>query len=166
MDESRTAPGRPLWERLERIRLSNGWNKVRLAREAGVDRTTIDKWRYQPRSPQPPTVKIVAGNLGIDAEEALRLAGISTPGEAATDSGAEGESPHDRLDRLYAEWRNDPERRERLRTLLESDAARDSPEEDPHDRLERLWREYRDDPGAEGMTLRTLLETWGDRDAG
>lgn len=115
MDQRQHAPARPLWERIERIRLDRGWTKVQLARATGVDRTTLDKWRYQPRSPQPPTVKQVAERLDIDQEEALRLAGITTPASAVEDA----EEATDRLERLWREYRDDPgERGVVLRELL------------------------------------------------
>lgn len=116
MNQRKTAPARPLWERLERIRLDRGWTKVQLARVAGVDRTTLDKWRHQPRSPQPPTVKAVAEKLGIDSDEALRLAGITAP--AVPDDDVD-EDPTDRMERLWREYKNDPgERGTVLRGLL------------------------------------------------
>lgn len=73
------APARPLYDEVERIRLDNGWTRTQVAKRAGVARGTIDNWRTQRRSPLAPTVKDVAERLGIDADRALRLAGILTP---------------------------------------------------------------------------------------
>lgn len=49
---------------------------MRLERETGVSRTTINKWKTQPRPPQAATVNTVAATLNIDPVEALQLAGI------------------------------------------------------------------------------------------
>lgn len=115
MNQRTHAPARALWDRIEQIRNQRGWTKVQLARATGVDRTTLDKWRTQPRSPQPPTVKQVAERLGIDHDEALRLAGITAP--AVADD--EGEDPTDRMERLWRAYKNDPgERGTVLRGLL------------------------------------------------
>lgn len=76
MDQGQKAPALPLWELIETIRADRGWTWTQLARVAGVHRTTIDKWRHQPRSPHPPTVKQAAEGLGIDIQEAMKLAGI------------------------------------------------------------------------------------------
>lgn len=77
MSQHESAPARPLYDEVERIRLRNGWTKVQLAKRAGVGRNTIDNWRTQPRAPLAPTVKDVAERLGIAADLALRLAGIT-----------------------------------------------------------------------------------------
>lgn len=76
MSQHESAPARPLYDEVERIRLRNGWTRIQLAKKAGVGRNTIDNWRTQPRAPLAPTVKDVAERLGIDADLALRLAGI------------------------------------------------------------------------------------------
>lgn len=160
-----TPPALPWWQHLEDLRIKNDWNRTQLAERAGVARTTIDKWKTARRAPLNTTVTEVADRLGIDREKALRLAGVvprSPGGESGVDSSAA-----DRLDRLYRNVRDDPARRGELESLLgDGREGRGSPEEDQIERLERLWRQYRDDPGPEGTTLRTLLETWGDRDAG
>jgi transcriptional regulator with XRE-family HTH domain len=59
--------------------MARGWTKVRLARELGLDRTTIENWKKQPQPPQSPTIKNVADTLGIDHAEALQLAGLTIP---------------------------------------------------------------------------------------
>jgi transcriptional regulator with XRE-family HTH domain len=77
MEAPRTPPARPLWVRIAEIRTKRGWTWVRLERELdGVSRSTVDKWKVAPRSPQASTVNKVANRLGIDHVEALRLAGI------------------------------------------------------------------------------------------
>lgn len=76
MEQQRSAPARPLWDRIQFESATRGWSSVRLERETGVSRTTINKWKTQPRPPQAATVNTVAGVLGIDPVEALRLAGI------------------------------------------------------------------------------------------
>lgn len=87
MDQGQKAPALPLWELLETIRVDRGWTWTQLARVAGVHRTTIDKWRIQPRSPHPPTVKQAAEGLGIDATEAMKLAGIVPASTEVTQQG-------------------------------------------------------------------------------
>ena len=76
MTEQTRAPARPLYDRLRRIQLENGWTSKQLADRAGIARGTIDNWKTQPRSPLPSTVKDVAARLGIPYREALELAGI------------------------------------------------------------------------------------------
>ena len=50
--------------------------KTRLSEITGLPRATIERWRDQPRPPLPESVTKVADALGIDRDEALRLAGI------------------------------------------------------------------------------------------
>jgi transcriptional regulator with XRE-family HTH domain len=76
MTAERSAPARPLYERVENIRATNGWTKTRLAKVTGLPRTTLERWRDQPRRPLPETVVQVADALGINRDEALTLAGI------------------------------------------------------------------------------------------
>lgn len=76
MEQQRSAPARPLWDRIQYICARRGWNTVRLERETGVSRTTINKWKTQPRPPQAATVNTVARVLDIDPVDALKLAGI------------------------------------------------------------------------------------------
>jgi transcriptional regulator with XRE-family HTH domain len=76
MTEQTEAPARPLYDRLRRIQLKNGWTNKQLADRAGISRGTIDNWKTQPRSPLPSTVKDVAARLGIPYSEALSLAGV------------------------------------------------------------------------------------------
>jgi transcriptional regulator with XRE-family HTH domain len=103
MSQQQSPPALPFYERVEQIRLERGWTRVKLARTAKVSRGTIDNWKSQPRAPLAPTVTEVADRLGIDRDEALRLAGITraAQGEAdATDAGgrlvpAEGEEEPD-----------------------------------------------------------------------
>ncbi|MGI5162786.1 helix-turn-helix domain-containing protein [Spirillospora sp. CA-253888] len=140
MSEQQSAPARALYERVEEIRLTRGWSKVRLARELQMNRGTIENWRTQPRSPQTTTVKEVADRLGIPYREALSLAGIvaaevsaalpSLEVSASTDDDIpeelrqrEGEGGFAYLDRVYKEWRedrdmNNPEDRLRARVIL------------------------------------------------
>jgi transcriptional regulator with XRE-family HTH domain len=113
MSQHESAPARPLYDEVERIRLRNGWTKVQLAKRAGVGRNTIDNWRTQPRAPLAPTVKDVAERLGIDADLALRLAGIAEP------------EPSDRFHEAIAATNamldvieKDPRLRKRLREIM------------------------------------------------
>lgn len=76
MTEQTEAPARPLYDRLRRIQLDNGWTNKQLADRAGISRGTIDNWKTQPRPPLPSTVKDVADRLGIPYPEALALAGV------------------------------------------------------------------------------------------
>lgn len=77
-------PARPLYDLVKRIQVEKGWTGVQLARNAGVDRGTIENWATQPRPPLAATIKGVAERLGIDYAEALELAGIS-PAEPSKD---------------------------------------------------------------------------------
>jgi hypothetical protein len=76
MGQQRSAPARPLWDRITFECATRGWNTVRLERETGIPRQTINKWRTQPRTPHAENVNTVARVLDIDPVEALQLAGI------------------------------------------------------------------------------------------
>lgn len=76
MSEQQDAPARPLYERIEGIRVREGWTKTQMARHLRMNRGTIENWKTQPRSPLASTVKDIATRLGIDHDEALRLAGV------------------------------------------------------------------------------------------
>lgn len=76
MTPHQRAPAKPLYDRVERIRLTRGWTKIQMARHLGLDRKTIENWQTQPRLPLAPTVTRVADKLDIDQVEALRLAGL------------------------------------------------------------------------------------------
>jgi transcriptional regulator with XRE-family HTH domain len=76
--EAASAPARPLYDRVEQIRLKRGLSKIEIADLIGVARSTIDKWQRNRRPPGARTVKDVAERLGIDHDEALRLAGITS----------------------------------------------------------------------------------------
>lgn len=85
MSTQRRPPARPLYDRVEEIRVREGWSKIQLARRLGLDRGTIDKWKTQPRSPLASTVKDVSERLGIPLDEALALAGVTGGGRDAAD---------------------------------------------------------------------------------
>lgn len=79
MSQQGSAPARPLYDHIEGIRLRKGWSKSRLAREAGVNRGTLENWKIQPKPPTAETIKAVAEALSIDQDLALRLAGYMPP---------------------------------------------------------------------------------------
>lgn len=83
--EQRSAPARPFWDRIQVELGIRGWNTSRLERETGVSRQTIAKWKTARRAPQTPTVQNVATTLGINLEEALRLAGVIPADQAEAD---------------------------------------------------------------------------------
>lgn len=88
---------------------------MQLAKKAGVARSTVDGWKTNPRQPLVTTVTDVADRLGIDRQQALRLAGISPAATAAQDA----EEATDRLERVFQRYRDDPgERGTVLRELL------------------------------------------------
>lgn len=76
MSDEPRGPAYPLWERVNRERALRRWTWVRLKDETGVARSTVDKWKTQPRSPQAATVLAVTGPLEMDDVLALTLAGI------------------------------------------------------------------------------------------
>lgn len=76
------APAAPLYELVTATLKITGITKAQLKQRSGVARSTIDLWRTQPRPPQPSTVLAVADALGIDRNEALRLAGVLDEEEA------------------------------------------------------------------------------------
>lgn len=103
-------PALPFYELVERIRNRNGWTKVRLAREIGVNRGTVDNWARQSRAPLAATIVPVAEALGIDIDEALALAGIVPRGQVERvdpEIRGEDESAVDWMDRQYARWRDE-----------------------------------------------------------
>lgn len=101
-ESAESAPARPLYERVEEIRMTRGWTKVRLARELGLDRTTIENWKKQPQPPQAPTIRNVADTLGIDHAEALRLAGLTPPSEPLASLADDPRRIDEQLDRNEA----------------------------------------------------------------
>lgn len=52
-----------------------GRTQVWLSKETGIPRSTLNAWKTQPRPPYAKTVIRVADALGMDRNEALRLAG-------------------------------------------------------------------------------------------
>ena len=90
MTQQQSPPALPLYERVEQLRLEQGWTRVRLAQVANVSRGTIDSWKTQPRPPLAPTVVAVADRLGIDQDEALRLAGIKRTVQGRMTAGTAG----------------------------------------------------------------------------
>lgn len=72
------APGRPLWLAAERVRVSEGISKIEWARQLGIGRVTYDRLYDQENPPIARTVKKIADRIGIDAEQAMNLAGLST----------------------------------------------------------------------------------------
>ncbi|MEQ4716493.1 helix-turn-helix transcriptional regulator [Nonomuraea sp. B19D2] len=84
-DGRRAGPARPFHERVNQERIKRGWTQLKLAEQSGVDRATIHRMRAA--KPQPDTVFALAATLGIDRDEALRLAGL-VPGRV----GGQGES--------------------------------------------------------------------------
>lgn len=69
-------PAGPLYDRIEEIRIRRGLTKMQVARAVGVNRQTIANLETQPRAPMAATVKQIADALGVDLDEAIRLAGI------------------------------------------------------------------------------------------
>lgn len=84
MSTQRRPPARSLYDRVEEIRMREGWSKIQLARRLGLDRGTIEKWKTQPRVPLASTVRDVSERLGIPLDEALALAGV-TGGQTVED---------------------------------------------------------------------------------
>jgi transcriptional regulator with XRE-family HTH domain len=110
MSQQPTPPALPLWNCVEGIRIREGWSKVQLARRLGMDRGTISNWQTQPLPPLASTVKTVAERLGIDHEDALRLAGVVTPPMTPSDAVARAdeviaERVPDKLSEVIAEVR-------------------------------------------------------------
>lgn len=68
----------PLYQRVQREMALRGWTATYLESVSGVRRSTLDNLKRQVRPPQARTVNALADCLGIDREEALRLAGIWT----------------------------------------------------------------------------------------
>ena len=69
-------PAKPLYDAVIRALAAQGRSKNWLHLRSGVARNTLDNWRTRPRPPQSRTVLAVAHALGMDRDEALRLAGV------------------------------------------------------------------------------------------
>lgn len=106
MNNYGSPPALPLWQRIENIRLREGWTRTQVAIHAGVARTTLDSWRRQPRPPLAPTIRDVADRLGIDRDEALRLAGILVGDNGDVDPLVEYERRGDADPRIIAILQN------------------------------------------------------------
>jgi transcriptional regulator with XRE-family HTH domain len=125
MSQQRDAPARPLYDHIEGIRIRRGWSKIRVAREAGIDRGTLNNWRTQPNLPTAESVKAVAEALGIGQEQALRLAGypLATDVRAGADDSALAELRAE-VAELRAMNAEQEERNAELRKRIEELAAR------------------------------------------
>lgn len=110
-------PALPWWERVEQLRVDRDWDRSQLARHAGVARTTVDNWKTAPTSPRPKTIAKVAERLGIDKEEAFRLAGILPLATPQGEEEAVGDAPSEPVpqearaakDRVWEAMERDPE---------------------------------------------------------
>lgn len=69
-------PALPLYKEILARLLTAGETKTWLSRTSGVSRGSIDNLAKQPRPPYAGTVVALADTLGIDRDEALRLAGV------------------------------------------------------------------------------------------
>lgn len=70
---------RELYDLVQETRALKGWTAVRLHKESGVSRSTIDKWRTQQRPPLAGKVIAVADALGIERRRALELGHVLPP---------------------------------------------------------------------------------------
>lgn len=99
---SESIPGRPLYDHVVELLARQGRTKSWLAQRAGVSRVTLENWSKQPKPPQSATVLAVADALGMDHDEALRLAGL-IPGGTTIPGGAPTELHEVPSDALVAE---------------------------------------------------------------
>jgi transcriptional regulator with XRE-family HTH domain len=70
------APARPLWDRIETIRIAEDWSRSHVADLAGLPRSTIDRLKTNRNPPVAKTVNKIADAFGIPREEAAMLAGL------------------------------------------------------------------------------------------
>jgi hypothetical protein len=96
------APAAPLHAFITAELDRQGRDKAWLERESEVRRTTIDRWKTQPRRPKAATVNKVAEALGMDPAKARRLAGFG--GDAVVAEGGAALAEVD-TDALLAEIR-------------------------------------------------------------
>lgn len=68
------------WRRVEAERADRGWSKTELAQRTAIPISTLNRLQDSTRAPYARTVNKLADMLGIDREDAHRLAGI-VPGE-------------------------------------------------------------------------------------
>lgn len=74
------------WLRLEQARVHNQLTKADLHERSGIARTTIDNLRTSTRTPQARIVHALADAVGLDRDEANRLAGLIPPERTEADS--------------------------------------------------------------------------------
>ena len=78
-DVTDTPPAAPLYEAVTDALKRIGMTKVQLHQRSGVARSTIDGWKTRMTPPHAATVLNVARVVGIEDDEALRLAGLKGP---------------------------------------------------------------------------------------
>jgi transcriptional regulator with XRE-family HTH domain len=72
-------PAIRFYEAVTRALAKQGLNKAQLHQRSGIARSTVDNWRTGAKVPHAASVIAVADALGIDREEALRMAGHDVP---------------------------------------------------------------------------------------
>jgi DNA-binding XRE family transcriptional regulator len=88
-EQAHSPPGLPLWRAAERRRAAEGWTKSELVQRAGIGRVSYDRLATQKTKPQARTIRKIAGAIGLDVDEAMRLAGHQTAAAPRPDSGAD-----------------------------------------------------------------------------
>lgn len=77
----------PFWLRVQSERVARGWTTLELQAQSGIPRETVGRMRTGKRAPQARTVNALAETLGIDRDEAHRLAGL-VPGDPGPTPGS------------------------------------------------------------------------------
>lgn len=68
-----------LWVRIEQLRVAKGLAQSALVAQSGISASTINRLKTSTRAPQPRIVYALADAVGLDRDEAVRLAGILPP---------------------------------------------------------------------------------------
>ncbi|MGA5764514.1 hypothetical protein [Nonomuraea bangladeshensis] len=72
-----TPPGRPLWAAAERARVAEGASLIDWTKRIGISRMSYNRLASQENPPIARTVKKIADTIGLDYDEAMRLAGVA-----------------------------------------------------------------------------------------
>ncbi len=120
-ESAHSTPARPLYDRVEEIRIARGWSKTQMANAIGRDRGTIENWRTITKPPTVGVLRDVAEALGLDYDELLELVGIRrSTGKPTT--AEKLDAAEDRLDALEDEL----ERRLAIATVQEKQVAQEA----------------------------------------
>jgi transcriptional regulator with XRE-family HTH domain len=123
------------WVLIEETRARRGLSKRALAQASGIPASTMDNLATSTRPPLPRVVNALIDALGLDRDEAYRLAG-TTPQPDEPDGGPE--TLEDLCDRVRRNPRLSDARKKMILSLIEAqEALHDTPDGDGKDGREQ-----------------------------